>query len=51
MLQIYVPVNKNLFMLLSSSVNFVLHFILHLSQIYFIFPSVVDKITMCKPDA
>jgi len=36
-------------MLLSSSANFVLHFILHLSQIYSTFPSVVDKRIMCKP--
>ena len=50
MLQIYVPV-IDLYMLYSSSVNFVLCFILQLSQLYFTFPSVGIKRTMCKPDA
>ena len=53
MLQIYVLETKNLFMLFSSSVNFIMHFILQLLQIYFTFPfpSAVDKRNMCKPDA
>jgi len=49
MLQIYVAVTKHWFCAFSSSVNFVLHFILQLSRIYFTFPSVADKRTIWKP--